>query len=68
VNTYAVWCIETTPTEVMAAFWIEDQARIGFWNALIVSSATKGEADRILSEDPNDGQKISGILIQNPFI
>ena len=33
VNSYMVWCIETTPVEISAAFRIEDEARIGFWDA-----------------------------------
>src|ERR1700683_1052935 len=50
VNTYAVWCVETTPAEISTAFRIEDEARIGFWDALIVASACKAGASRILSE------------------
>jgi len=67
VDGYATWCAETTPAEIGAAFRIEDEARIGFWDALIVSSAIKSGATRILSEDFNTGQRISGILIDNPF-
>ena len=67
VDSYSIWCIETTPTEISAAFRIEDESRIGFWDALIVSSAVKGGATRILSEDLSAGQRIAGILIENPF-
>jgi predicted nucleic acid-binding protein len=67
VSNYAIWCMETTPTEISAAFQIEDEARIGFWDALIVSSAVKSGATRILSEDLNARQRIAGILIENPF-
>lgn len=67
VNAYSPWCIETTPTEISVAFRVEDEARIGFWDALIVSSALKSGADKILSEDLNPGQRITGILIENPF-
>lgn len=67
VNTYAVWCVETTPAEISAAFRIEDESRIGFWDALIVASAVKCGATRILSEDLNAQQKISGLRIENPF-
>jgi predicted nucleic acid-binding protein len=49
-------------------FRIEDESRIGFWDALIVSSASKNGAARILSEDFNAGQRIAGILIENPFV
>lgn len=67
VDGYATWSVETTPAEMIAAFRIEDEARISFWDALIVSSAIRSGATRILSEDFNAGQRISGILIDNPF-
>jgi len=67
VSSYVIWCPETTATEISAAFRIEDESRIGFWDALIVSSAAKSGAARILSEDLNAGQRIDGILIENPF-
>jgi predicted nucleic acid-binding protein len=67
VNTYSSWCMETTPAEISAAFQIEDESGIGFWDALIVSSAVKSGAERILSEDLNAGQRIAGILVENPF-
>jgi len=68
VSSYAAWCIETTPNEIAVAFQIEDASRIGFWDALIVASALKSGASRILSEDLNAGQMISGIRIENPFL
>lgn len=67
VNSYALWCVETSPAEIAEAFRIEDEAKIGFWDALIVSAAVKSGATRILSEDLNAGQFISGISIENPF-
>jgi len=67
VNTYTIWCVQTTPEDIAAAFRIEDEARLGFWDALIVASAIKSGASRILSEDMNAGQKFRGILIENPF-
>jgi predicted nucleic acid-binding protein len=67
VNSYAIWCAETTPAEISAAFRIEDESGIGFWDALIVASASKCGAARILSEDLNAGQMIAGIRVENPF-
>ncbi len=64
---YSLWCVETTPQEVRTAFRIEDEARIGFWDALIVAAALRAGATRILSEDLSPGQRIAGILIENPF-
>jgi predicted nucleic acid-binding protein len=67
VSTYAIWCVDVTSADVAAAFRIEDEATIGFWDALIIASASKAGAARILSEDLNAGQTIAGVLIENPF-
>jgi predicted nucleic acid-binding protein len=67
VSSYSIWCIDATPAEIAAAFRVEDESRIGFWDALIVASALKCGATRILSEDLNAQQTISGVQIQNPF-
>jgi predicted nucleic acid-binding protein len=67
VEVFSVWAIPTTSIEVAAAFRIEDEAKISFWDALICASALKSGADRLLSEDMNHGQWIAGLLIENPF-
>jgi predicted nucleic acid-binding protein len=67
VNTYVIWCVDITPAEIAAAFRIEDEARIGFWDALICATAMKSGAERILSEDLNAGKRVTGIRIENPF-
>jgi predicted nucleic acid-binding protein len=68
VSSYSIWCMETTPAEIAAAFRIEDESRIGFWDALIVASAVKAGSVRILSEDLNAQQTIAGIRVENPFV
>ena len=68
VSSYSIWCMETTPAEIAAAFRIEDESRIGFWDALIVASAAKAGTVRILSEDLNAQQSIAGIRVENPFV
>jgi predicted nucleic acid-binding protein len=68
VNAYGVWCAAATDLQdIAAAFQIEDEARIGFWDALIVAVAARSGAARLLSEDLNAGQTIAGITIENPF-
>jgi len=67
VNSYVIWCVDNSAAEVLSAFRIEDEARIGFWDALIIAAALKAGANRILSEDLNAGQRISGVWIENPF-
>ncbi len=67
VNTYASWCIDTALADVATAFQIEDESQLGFWDALIIASAARAGAKRLLSEDLNAGQSIFGVLIENPF-
>ncbi len=67
VNNYAIWCVDTAAEDISMAFQIEDEARINFWDALILAAARKAGAARILSEDLNAGQRIVGICIENPF-
>ena len=67
VNTYAAWCMETTPVEISTAFRIQDESRLGFWDALILAAAAKAGAVRILSEDLNPQQRIAGVRVENPF-
>lgn len=67
VNSYSIWCVETTPAEIATAFRIEDESQIGFWDALIIASAVKAGTQRILSEDLNAQQIIAGVRVENPF-
>jgi predicted nucleic acid-binding protein len=68
VADFSTWCVETTAAEVAVAFRIEDEAKISFWDALILASAAKAGAEVLLSEDLSAGQKVAGIRIQNPFV
>jgi predicted nucleic acid-binding protein len=43
VDSYTVWCVDTTPAEISAAFRIEDEAGIGFWDVLIIAAACRPE-------------------------
>jgi predicted nucleic acid-binding protein len=67
VDKYTLWCVDTMAAELAVAFRIEDEARIGFRDALICAAALKTGAERILSEDLNAGQKIAGMRVVNPF-
>jgi predicted nucleic acid-binding protein len=67
VNSYASWCIENNLVDISTVFRIEDESQTGFWDALIIASAAKGGAMRLVSEDLNSGQTVMGVLIHNPF-
>ncbi len=67
VDSYRSWCMQTTTEEIASAFRIEDEAHLGFWDALVVASASKSGAVRLVSEDLNAGQTILGVRVENPF-
>lgn len=67
VRTYVPWCLHPETDDVNEAFRIEDEAGISFWDALIVAAAARSGATRVLSEDLNPGQIISGLTVVNPF-
>ncbi len=67
VEDFSHWCVATSPADIRQAFLIEDGARIGFWDALIVAAALRCGATKVISEDLNPGQTIAGIQIENPF-
>jgi predicted nucleic acid-binding protein len=56
------------PSAVLLASEIGERNLLSFWDALIVASASRAGAERILSEDLKHGQVIEGILIENPFL
>ncbi|MPZ20791.1 MAG: PIN domain-containing protein [Luteitalea sp.] len=69
VEIYSVWCAEATTVEdILSASRTEEEAKISFWDALIISLAAKTGATRLLSEDLNPEQSISGVVIVNPFV
>jgi predicted nucleic acid-binding protein len=67
VSSYFPWCIPITSDDISLAFKVENTTKISFWDSLIVASALKCGASRIISEDLNAGQKILGVHVENPF-
>lgn len=49
-----------------AWFWM-DQARISFWDALIVSAAERAGCRWLLSEDFQSGRQFGAVTVVNPF-
>jgi predicted nucleic acid-binding protein len=52
---------------IRAATGLADQAKLSFWDALIVVAAARTGAAVLYTEDLNDGQEILGVRISNPF-
>jgi predicted nucleic acid-binding protein len=53
--------------DVLAAIDLHGEARIGFWDALIVLAAAESGCDVLWTEDLSDGQLLRGVRIRNPF-
>lgn len=49
------------------ALSISAEANISFYDALIVASASAAGCGRVLTEDLQDGRRIAGVEIHNPF-
>jgi predicted nucleic acid-binding protein len=68
IDLYSAWPVVLLgPTLILAATRIEEQHRLSLWDALVIEAARVAGADRLLTEDLNDGQVIEGIRIENPF-
>jgi predicted nucleic acid-binding protein len=56
-----------TVKDVIVAIQLQQQSRLSFWDAMLITSAQKMNCDLLWSEDLNPGQIIGGVTIQNPF-
>jgi len=69
LRNYFCWPIEMNdPLSILDASRIEETYKISFWDALIITAASKAGVEKILTEDLQSGQVIEGIRIENPFL
>jgi predicted nucleic acid-binding protein len=69
VRNYCAWEVVVNDSQIiLQATEIQEAHTLSFWDALIVSAAFAGNAETILTEDLNHGQRIEGILIRSPFV
>jgi predicted nucleic acid-binding protein len=52
---------------IRAAVGLADQAKLSFWDTLVVVAAARAGATMLFTEGLNDGQEILGVRISNPF-
>ncbi|MDA8302336.1 MAG: PIN domain-containing protein [Actinomycetota bacterium] len=68
VATYKAWPVHRpTVDDVTAASELEERHQVQFWDALVVTSALRLGASTLLSEDLQQGQHFSGLVVVNPF-
>ncbi|MCF6235885.1 MAG: PIN domain-containing protein [Gammaproteobacteria bacterium] len=59
--------IPQSPALIRRSVEIKTSYQINFWDACIISAAEHSKCNIILSEDLNNSQFYSGILLKNPF-
>ena len=56
------------PSHIRSAMENEEQYKISFWDALILTAAQSGGAEVLYTEDLSDGQQYGTVLVLNPFL
>ncbi len=56
-----------TSEDVLRAIDLQSQEQLSFWDAMVLSSASKLGCKVLYSEDLNDTQVIAGVRVVNPF-
>ncbi|MDQ3152193.1 MAG: PIN domain-containing protein [Actinomycetota bacterium] len=54
-------------SDVVGAAQLAQSSKLSFWDAMIIRSAGALGCQTLWSEDLNDGQRISGVTVRNPF-
>jgi predicted nucleic acid-binding protein len=68
VSTYRAWPIqEIAVADILSAAEMEERHQLSFWDALILTSARRAGAGRVVSEDFGSGRQVEGLVIENLF-
>jgi len=68
VALYGEWpTVQLDVALILAASKLEERHAFSFWDALIVEAARRSGAERLVTEDLQDGRQIGGVRIENPF-
>ncbi len=69
VALYGAWSpVEVDVPLILTASQLGERHRISFWDALIVESARRCGATRLVTEDLQDGRRFGTLRVENPFI
>ena len=60
--------IHSSPALYLSALEIADRHRLAWYDSIIVASALEGDCQILYSEDFQQGRKIDGLQIDNPFL
>lgn len=69
VRELTVWKVfAPTADDVLGAIALQKKAKLSFWDAMVVHAAAESGCDVLWTEDLNDGQRLRGVHIRNPFL
>ncbi len=54
--------------DVLAAIALVKRSKLSFWDAMIIHAAAESGCAVCWTEDMNDGQRLQGVQIRNPFL
>ena len=55
-------------TVIERGWKLQDRYQLAFWDSLIVAAAKTASCGFLLTEDLQDGQKLDGVEVVNPFL
>lgn len=68
VALYGTWpVVQVDLALILTASQLEERHKLSFWDALVVEAARVTGATRLVTEDLQDGRRIGGVRIENPF-
>ena len=68
IREFVAWTVFAPKADdIVAAIDLHAQAKIGFWDAMVVLAAAESDCEVLWTEDLNDGQLLRGVRVRNPF-
>jgi predicted nucleic acid-binding protein len=68
VREFAAWKVfAPTADDVLGAIVLYKQAKLSFWDAMVVQAAAESGCEVLWTEDLSDGQIVRGVRLRNPF-
>lgn len=68
IEDLSYWLVHSpVAADVLEAIRLHQAARLSFWDAMVLTSASRLNCRTIWSEDLNAGQIVAGVAVRSPF-